>query len=80
MPNTAKQYLDYPGLQVLTEETKQYVLGHVVGGVQSDWNETDSTSGSYIKNKPILHNEVFSATTPTTQNTGDAWTEYIENK
>lgn len=33
--------------------TLDYVNSH---NVQSDWNETDSTSNSYILNKPIIPN------------------------
>ena len=77
MPNTQKKFLDYPGLQVLVEEVKDYVTSQMGLTVQADWTETDTTSGSYIQHKPNIQYEVFSSTTPSSQNTGDVWTELL---
>lgn len=49
MPNTTEQYVDLNGLTIYDGEMKDYIDDSVV---QSNWNESDSTSKAYIQNKP----------------------------
>lgn len=47
-----KKYVNLPDLTVYDEEIKDYIYERFVEPNQSDWNETDSSLLSYIKNKP----------------------------
>lgn len=75
-----------------THSDSAHAPSNAQANVQSDWNVTDSTSDSYIKNKPNIPTklseltndvgfktttEVFSATQPTSQNDGDVWTKLL---
>lgn len=50
-----KSFLDYPGLREYDSKIKeeiQTIKMQVTSGLQTDWNETDSSSLSYLKNRP----------------------------
>lgn len=60
MSNATKRYLDLGGLTTYDSEIKDYIQDHCVEGSQSDWNVTDTTDPSYIKNKPTIPTKSFS--------------------
>lgn len=49
-----KQFLDKVGLSVLWDKICSIFIGKTDTEYQSDWNETDNSRHSYIKNKPNL--------------------------
>lgn len=49
-----------PNKVLMTDENGHVIDGDYVGGVQSDWNETDENNLAYIKNKPDFSIDIAS--------------------
>lgn len=73
------------GLATITYVDEKFASAGGSGGgmteqVQADWDETDTTSPAYIKNKPVISGDGSASVQANWDQTDDTQADYIKNK